>query len=757
MAKGSFHLLLWAVPLLLLASIPAARLEDTAIQPFSSDEGTLWQLHGREFALLRRRLTKKTTAQASPSPSPVSPKKKKKATPSPPKDSSGNSKNSGGSGGSTGTSQPKSQPKAKSPPTVQGGSTQKSPKKSPNKSPNASPTKSPGKSPDKSPAKSPNKSPNTNPDKSPNKSPANKSPDKSPSKSPSKPKSPPKPAETNVTKSPKSPKKPKSPKSPKQPKPPTPPPAPPKIECEVHKNEQLVIMDGNLFFTNKLDQCEGSSSRFGTVFHRNISRYPLVWDDSAHSRKPEWAGGRKRAPAPTLEPAWERFGVCSSRKGPVYVTITPRQIGTRWKGWGTSLAWLGNYISGFPQAAMDPLLDLMFLPPGLNINIVRFNIGGGSLPQYSPQLYTDSPLRWRAMPGYWPAQAAGFNWTADSRQQAVLLGAKARGVNVFEAFSNSPPWWMTESKDVSGAKKPWRTNLLRRYEGKFAKYLVKVVEGLAKSPTLGNIEFDTLEPFNEGLEGQWVSGMEQEGCNFNPPEMSRVLLKTWLALRKRRLKTKLVGVDSNAVLTSIGLPLVLGNTLLHRINVHGYPLPLHMYLNVTTAQAKLLTTARYTHMKRLARSLQKEVWVSESGPLLRDGSAYDLSLYMMRNIIESVNILEASAYSYWQIYDGSDKWSLIRIDWDHPPGYTGPFDAPVLLKRFWMLKQFTDLVRPGSLPLVVPSKCQHTVAAFYSTEKRTVSLFIVIQRAEDATLDVRLTGFKLHVEGRSEAVSLSYL
>ncbi|CAI5945164.1 unnamed protein product [Closterium sp. NIES-64] len=304
---------------------------------------------------------------------------------------------------------------------------------------------------------------------------------------------------------------------------------------------------------------------------------------------------------------------------------------------------LGNYIGGFPQAAMDPLLDLMFLPSGLNLNIVRFNIGGGSVPQYSPQLYTDYSMRWRAMPGYWPAQAAGFNWTADSRQQAVLLGAKDRAVNVFEAFSNSPPWWMTASKDVSGAKKAWRTNLLRRFEGKFAKYLVKVVEGFAKIPALGNIEFDTLEPFNEGLEGQWVAGMEQEGCNFNPPEMSRVLLKTWLALRRRKLKTKLVGVDSNAVLTSIGLPLVLGNTFLHRINVHGYPLLLHMYMNVTTGQAKLLTTARYTQMKRLAKSLQKEVWVSESGPLLRDGSTFDLSLYMMRNIVESVNILEASA------------------------------------------------------------------------------------------------------------------
>ncbi|CAI6002338.1 unnamed protein product [Closterium sp. NIES-64] len=176
---------------------------------------------------------------------------------------------------------------------------------------------------------------------------------------------------------------------------------------------------------------------------------------------------------------------------------------------------LGNYIGGFPQAAMDPLLDLMFLPSGLNLNIVRFNIGGGSLPQYSPQLHSDALLRWRAMPGYWPAQAAGFNWTADSRQQAVLLGAKARGVNVFEAFSNSPPWWMTASKDVAGGKKAFQTNLLRKHEGRFARYLVEVVERFRTDPALGNIEFDTLEPFNEALEGYWIKGMGQEGCNFN--------------------------------------------------------------------------------------------------------------------------------------------------------------------------------------------------------------------------------------------------
>ncbi|CAI7780805.1 unnamed protein product [Closterium sp. NIES-53] len=376
----------------------------------------------------------------------------------------------------------------------------------------------------------------------------------------------------------------------------------------------------------------------------NFTRYPIAWHDSSLVNTSASAAGPKaRPPAPTLEPAWERFGVCSGGKGPFHVTITPRQIGTKWKGWGTSLAWLGNYIGGFPRAAMDPLLDLMFLPSGLNLNIVRFNIGGGSLPQYSPQLHSDALLRWRAMPGYWPAQAAGFNWTADSRQQAVLLGAKARGVSVFEAFSNSPPWWMTASKDVAGGKKTFQTNLLPKYEGRFAKYLVEVVERFKTDPALGNIEFDTLEPFNEALEGHWLKGMGQEGCNFNVVEMTRIIFKTLRLLREKKLNTKLAGVDSFPGMTALWFPLLVGKIFLHRVNVHGYTLPIQQVVNMTASVAEKTYAARYVAMKVLAKSLGKEIWVSESGPLNKFGNAYDLSLYMMRNVIETVNILGISA------------------------------------------------------------------------------------------------------------------
>ncbi|GJP54585.1 hypothetical protein CLOM_g13657 [Closterium sp. NIES-68] len=401
---------------------------------------------------------------------------------------------------------------------------------------------------------------------------------------------------------------------------------------------------------------------------------------------------------------------------------------------------------------MDPLLDLMFLPSGLGLNIVRFNIGAGSLPQYSPQLHTDALLRWRGMPGYWPSHTGQFNWTADSRQQAVLLGAKARGANVFEAFSNSPPWWMTVSKDVAGGSEKFQTNLKSGYEGRFAWYLVKVVERFKTDPALGNIEFDTLELFNEALEGNWLKGQGQEGCNFNVTEMTRIILKAQRILLKRKLKTKLVGVDSFAGFTALWLPLLLGKDYLHRINVHGYTLPLEMPRNRSASAAEKIYAARYTRMKVLAKALGKSIWVSESGPLNKLGSSYDLSLYMMRNVIESVNILEASAYVYWQVFDPNEAWSMFGLNWSYPPGYTGPTDPPTKLKRFWMFKQFTDLASQGSLPLWVPRKCRHTVAAFYSRGRRSVSVFIVNQRVKDRKVIVGLSRLKLNVGGNTQAL-----
>ncbi len=57
----------------------------------------------------------------------------------------------------------------------------------------------------------------------------------------------------------------------------------------------------------------------------------------------------------------------------------------------------------------------------------------------------------------------------------MLLAARQRGALVFEAFSNTPPYWMTVSGRSSGNVFPWLDNLRPEYYDQFVHYLTEVV------------------------------------------------------------------------------------------------------------------------------------------------------------------------------------------------------------------------------------------------------------------------------------------
>ncbi|CAI5476689.1 unnamed protein product [Closterium sp. Yama58-4] len=460
------------------------------------------------------------------------------------------------------------------------------------------------------------------------------------------------------------------------------------------------------------------------------------------ARRAGGADGNKRAPPPDLLPAFELLSTCKS-KGAINVTLLPEFVGTTWRGWGTSLAWFANYVGGLPQQQLTAILDLIFEPIyGLGLNIVRYNIGGGHNDTRSPQFHQNSDVVWRGIPGYKPTKDGPYDWSADERQRNVLLGAKERGANVFEAFSNSPPWWMTVTGDVAGAVWKGATNLLPEYEKAFADYLTTVVAEYAKR---WKIRFDALEPFNEALEGFWKVGKEHEGCTFNPPEMGRFIKYTSDSLKAKGLKTKLVGVDSWDGMTA-QLPQIANHELLTRINVHAYVNSYH------EASVAATYEKRFGSIRDTAKLLGREVWVSEAGALGKRGSNWDLSLYMARNVMESINIMEASAYMLWQAYDFAAHWSCIDFPPNYPANYTGEMDMPRANKRFWIFKHFTLLAGPGTKPLRIGSDCWHGMSAFYSPSEKRVTVFVVNQKAEDRHVTINLDGFTMNVGGTTKVV-----
>src|SRR5437899_8009185 len=96
-----------------------------------------------------------------------------------------------------------------------------------------------------------------------------------------------------------------------------------------------------------------------------------------------------------------------------------RDLGT-WEGWGSSLAWWARAIGGTRNA--DYYADLIYTKkvtdgyPGLGLNIVRYNIGGGGIDQRKEN--KGPKLQWQMdIHGYWTdsnnSHPANWNWSAD--------------------------------------------------------------------------------------------------------------------------------------------------------------------------------------------------------------------------------------------------------------------------------------------------------------------------------------------------------
>ena len=159
-------------------------------------------------------------------------------------------------------------------------------------------------------------------------------------------------------------------------------------------------------------------------------------------------------------------------------------------GFGTSLCWWAVGVGGWDNAtAFDALMDLFFADPeslggGLGLNQVRYNIGGSDARAGDAHFLRPGGFVQTYLP-----EKGTYDWTADATQRRVLAAAKVRGVEYAQAFSNSPPYWMTVSGSVTGNKDGTKDNLKPEEFTAFATYLADVVEHFH---THWNITFDSV-------------------------------------------------------------------------------------------------------------------------------------------------------------------------------------------------------------------------------------------------------------------------
>ncbi|MCL1821649.1 MAG: hypothetical protein FWG22_02380 [Prolixibacteraceae bacterium] len=276
------------------------------------------------------------------------------------------------------------------------------------------------------------------------------------------------------------------------------------------------------------------------------------------------------------------------------------------KGWGASLCWWAHMAGQWDDDKIDEIIDLITAPQKLNMNIFRYNIGGGDHPSHystpaNPGHMASGKGVRAEMQGFKTSEDAPYDWGADAGQRKIMLKIKKKRPDaVFEAFSNSPPYWMTFSGCSAGNHTPTDNNLKPEYYGAFCDYLVDVCKHYKERY---GIEFTTLEPFNESLSDYWYYRGSQEGCHFDMKAQIEIVKILHGKLKAAGLKTVIAVSDETNLKQFIAA-------------VQAY-----MADEAVTPLIGQLNTHTYSGNNRerkevdaLVRNSGKVFWQSETGP-----------------------------------------------------------------------------------------------------------------------------------------------
>ncbi|GJP71451.1 hypothetical protein CLOP_g2285 [Closterium sp. NIES-67] len=422
-----------------------------------------------------------------------------------------------------------------------------------------------------------------------------------------------------------------------------------------------------------------------------------------------------------------RYPTCTKMESDnVTLEIGLKAVGTKWRGWGTSLAWAGRFLGGLAQPfRRKVMLDLIFdKKKGIGFNLVRYAIPGGYAPRHSPKIWRQDKYQ-----GYSPRKGV-WNWAGDWRQVLALKEARMRGKIEVDAISYSPPWWMTLSKDAAGNVRG-KPNLMARHYPTYADYLSTVAAHFQRR---WGIQFAGIAPFNEALEGWWKKGGYHEGCTYTGLGMRKLVFMLRKGMQRQKLsKTRIVGVDSwpgytvNALRKSVW-PLGHAPDV---ISVHGYRSLRTMSISGDESEYKAIRDEARKHNNT-------PIWQTEWGPLQIGGTPLEIGLYMARAIAQHMNILGVEAWYHWLPVQSVNKanWGPIQVRWK----LFGPI-RPKLTKQFFGMLHFTRWIHKGSYPLHIRNECKHSVVAAYSPKARRLSVTIVNQQSREFRVNLKISGF----------------
>ncbi|KAL3131225.1 hypothetical protein ABBQ38_000523 [Trebouxia sp. C0009 RCD-2024] len=313
------------------------------------------------------------------------------------------------------------------------------------------------------------------------------------------------------------------------------------------------------------------------------------------------------------------------------LSISISDTAQQFEGWGTSLAWFAEYVGSLSASQQDMVADLLFDPEvGLGLEIVRFNVGGSNT---SADAVT-SMRPFAAVPSVLLADGS-YDWALGDKQAAVLKAAHDRGTIIFEAFSNSPPWFMTNSGDPSG-NLDGADNLAPMYYDAYVDYLTEVVQYYHDEM---NVTFRTVEPFNEPSSRVWQLGNRQEGCHYDLSTQRTILQKLAASLSEKGLspETGISASDEAGFGQSLASFLQYDESLsvIDQINTHSYP-----------EEVKALAQIP---LEAVATAAGKRLWMSEYASGNYAVSDIRAGLDLSNQVLGDLKLGKVQAWAYWQV------------------------------------------------------------------------------------------------------------
>ncbi|MGM9550942.1 MAG: glycoside hydrolase [Clostridia bacterium] len=408
------------------------------------------------------------------------------------------------------------------------------------------------------------------------------------------------------------------------------------------------------------------------------------------------------------------------------------------EGWGTSICWWGHHLG---ENLTDEQLDCVVKAlcdeeEGLGLNIARYNIGGGDDPEHNHQREFDG----RNMPGI-TDKDGNWNLENDKGQLKALQLCVKYGADILEAFSNSPPYYMTESGCSSGNHNSSENNLPDDKFDDFAEYLAEAVQRIQNTY---NIKFDTLEPFNESDTNYWGYEGWQEGCHFDVEDHSRLIMEVRKALDKRGLTNVGVAAADETNVWRMGENIANVYTkeaidTLSRINTHSY------------------SVGSYDHLKNAAKSAGKKLYMTEvdgDGTVGgKESGNMGPALWFSNKITEDLRGLEPNAWVMWQAaamaYDGAHKdsgyWNICSFDKEK--------NTVNKTKKYYAYMQYTKFIRPGDT--LIKTDYNNIVSAV--NEKTDKVVFVVtnadtadkVYNFDVANLGASATDFEVYVTDKT--------